>query len=187
MALCLRLGFAIPRNEQKSIEWLAVSKRASLDIEVQETATKTATRSHRLVKLFAAGLDYELDHGQHYRRCGILEKAEKQINREIEDMLESLRSSHPSVRVQKHILSTILEAKADHAGAEELRRELRNGVQGSIYHDTNLAITLKNRGNFSEAGKILEEESKKLKRRFGNDGDFTLVRLKTVQAELFQE
>ena len=191
MALCLRLGFAIPHNERKSREWLEVSKQASLDIEVGETATMTATRSHRLVELLAAGLSYELDHGQHYRRCGILEKAEKQINREIEDMLKSLRSSHPSVRVLKHVLSSILEAKADYVGAEELRRELQNeseeGVQGSIDNDINLAITLKRRGNFGEAREILDGASEKLKRRFGNDGDFNLVRLKTIQAELFQE
>ena len=192
MALCLRLGFAISHNDQKSIEWLEVSKRTSLDVEVQEIATETSIRSHRLLELLAAGLYYELDHGQHYRRCGILERAEKQISREIEDMLKSLRSSYPSVRVLKHILSSIMEAKGDYACVEELHRELRNeseeGAQGSTNDDINLAITLKRRGNFGEAAKILNEVSEKLKISLGNDVDFNLVvRLITIQAELFQE
>lgn len=191
MALCSKLGFAIPRNEQESLGWLAICKRNDLDDEIKRTAIENITKSYRLMRLLAAGLDIELDIGHHYMRFGILEAAEKQTKREIEDMQESLGRNHVSVMHLKHTLSSILEAKGDHTGAEELRRDLQEtfeqGGHEMIAPDLNLAITLQHRGKLHQAEELLNRASEKLERRYGKDKDFILVRLKTIQAEVFQE
>ncbi|KAI9775066.1 MAG: hypothetical protein M1839_001458 [Geoglossum umbratile] len=191
IALCSKIGFAIPRSEEKSLEWLIRSGQNNLDEEIKKTDVENISSSYRLAKLQIAGTDSELDQGHHYMRFGIIGAAENQIKREIEDMQHSLSKSHTAVKMLKHSLSLILEAKKDHVGSEELRKDLQKTAEeegsGDITPDINLAITLQHRGKLKQAGDLLDHAYGKLKiRDWGEDGGM-LVWLKTVQAEVFQE
>ncbi|KAN0069626.1 hypothetical protein V8E54_011932 [Elaphomyces granulatus] len=92
--------------------------------------------------------------------------------------------------VSCYTLSSILEAKGDHVGTEELRRNLQETFEQNGYGiggDINLAITLTRRGKHRQAEELLNRAFEKLERRHGKEKDFMLVRLKTCQAEVFLE
>jgi tetratricopeptide (TPR) repeat protein len=191
MALCSKIGFGVKSDDQESQEWLAKCQRSDLDDAIKETAIEKIAKSYRINMLLMSGLDIELDYGYHYRISGILPTAEKQTQREIEDMEESLGRNHVAVAKLKHILASILDAKGDRVGAEEVARDLceiqRQDGHDIIAPDLNLAIMLQHAGKFREAEELLESASDKLERKYGNNKDFMLVRLKSIQAEVFQE
>lgn len=170
LALCYKLGFGVPADQEKAAEYLTASGSNESDLHREVLKVKQLTGfgfidfQSRPAKLVDEGIIVVWDFVDDYRRTGLrLNEVRDYHTREYVDMKRVLGGDSDVMRLLKAILAKLYALEGDAKTVERLRRELvrtssmRYGDASSetLHAKENLGIALLDTGSFAEAESLL--------------------------------
>ena len=128
LALCYKLGFGVPRDNQKSHTFLDQSLKQSRDLQEEiDMLGRKLNWSYRgadFAVLWARGMINPIEFAHSYHSQGVLEIACENYKREIADTEDVLGNEHEIVISLKSSYSKILRDQRDYGEAEKLQLQV---------------------------------------------------------------
>lgn len=183
LALCYTLGFGIPKDNGKAMDYLVKSGQPESDLydeisKIRQTSGFGFTDlQSRPAKLVEDGIIVVWDFVDEYRRKGLeLSKVQEYHSRELTDMKNVLGDDSDLVRVLKGVLAKLYSFGGNFKQVERLRRELlqtslnKYGDEGieTLHAKANLGIILLEARKLTEAENLLGAAFSGMRRILGN-------------------